>query len=493
MRVKFDYDLIVIGGGAAGLTSAGIGASFGAKTIMIEADRLGGDCTWTGCIPSKSLLKAAKLVHESKKLHDFGVETDYSKLDFQKVMKQVHHIREEVYHDADRPEIFEAMGIDVVFGRASFKDNRRVEIILNDGGSKTISGKKIIIAGGSKTKIYPIEGLEGSGYLTNETLFELKEQPTKLAILGGGPIGIEMAQAFNRLGTQVHVIEASKTIMPRDHEGLTVILKETLEKEGVTFHTNSKLVKVEGKTGNLKLHVQQNSKNEILEATHLLVATGRQPNTKALGLDKTSIAYTENGITVNKKCQTSVSHIYAAGDITGLPAFTHYAEHTAKIAATNALLKFPQKIDLKHLPWVTFTDPELAHVGATVAELKEKGVNFKTYRFPYTKVDRAAADSNTTGWIYVYAKPFSGKILGADVLGVSAGEVISEYALAMKNGLSLKKIADTIHPYPTYGLGARRAADQWYIQSQKPWMIKLIQKVFGYRGKIQEIDENTII
>ena len=491
--MSYDYDLIVIGGGAAGLTSAGIGASFGAKTIMIEAHRLGGDCTWTGCIPSKSLLKVSKMLHQSKKLDAFGVKANLNEFNFKAVINHVHHIREEVYYDADRPEIFENMGIEVVFGKARFKDNRTIEIDLNDGGQKKITGKKIIIAGGSKAKVFSIEGLEETGYLTNETLFELQEQPKHLAILGGGPIGIEMAQAFNRLGTKVSVIEVNETIMPRDHAELTSILMDRLRDEGIEIHTSSKLVKTEGKTGALTLHLETKDGIKKVETTHLLVATGRQPNTDALGLDNTSIAYTDKGITVNKACRTSVSHIYAAGDITGFPAFTHYAEHTAKIATTNALLKFPQKIDLKHLPWVTFTDPELAHVGATETELKEKGTKYKAYRFPYTKIDRAAAEAETTGWIRIYAKPFSGKILGADVLGVSAGEVISEYAIAMRNGLSLRQIADTIHPYPTSGLGARRAADQWYIQSQKPWMIKLIQKVFGYRGSVQKIDEDTII
>jgi len=491
--VKFNYDLIVIGGGSAGLTSAGIGASFGAKTAMIEGHRLGGDCTWTGCVPSKAILHVAKLINDSRKAGEFTFEKDVSKVNFKKVIEYIHRTREEIYHDADRPEIYEDMGIDVIQGYGSFRDSHTIEIKKNDGSSSIITGKKIIIAAGSKARVFPIDGLDSIEYLTNETLFELKNQPKHLAILGGGPIGVEMAQAFNRLGTKVTVIEMAPRIMPRDSEYLTTILQSKLEEEGVHVLTDSKLVKVLKNKKEINLEIDKKGEFQTLSATHLLVATGRAPNVDKLGLENAGIAYTKAGITVNDNCRTNKGHIYAVGDITGRYAFTHMAEHMAKIASTNALLKFPQKMDLKHIPWATFTEPELAHVGASEVELTKKGISYQVYRFPYTKVDRALTEDAPTGWIRIYAKPFSGKILGADVLGVSAGEIISEYALAMKNGLSLKKIADTIHPYPTYGLAARRGADQWYVQQQRPWITKLIQKIFGYRGQVNEFDPEKIL
>jgi pyruvate/2-oxoglutarate dehydrogenase complex dihydrolipoamide dehydrogenase (E3) component len=432
-------------------------------------------------------------MHNSKTASDFTTGSKMGELDFSKVRDYIHRIREEIYHDADRPEIFENMGIDVLQGWASFLDNHTIELKKDDGSIQKISGRKFIIASGSKARIFPIDGLKTVPYLTNESLFEIEELPKHLAILGGGPIGVEMAQAFNRLGSQVTLIERAERIMPRDSKPLAEILQQKLQVEGIRVLCNSDLVKVSGKSGEIKLTVQQSKESKVVEASHVLVATGRAPNVKGLGLENTNVAFNESGIQVNDNCQTTVSNIFAAGDVTGRYAFTHMAEHMAKIAATNALLKFPQKMDLKNIPWTTFTDPELAHVGATEGELVDKGISYKVYRFPYTKVDRALTEDASEGWIRIYAKPFSGKILGADVLGVSAGEIISEYALAMKNGISLKKIADTIHPYPTYGLAARRAADQWYIQQQRPWITRLIQKIFGYRGDVQEFDPERIL
>jgi pyruvate/2-oxoglutarate dehydrogenase complex dihydrolipoamide dehydrogenase (E3) component len=491
--MNYDYDLIVIGGGAAGLTSAGIGASLGAKTAMIEAHRLGGDCTWTGCIPSKALLHIAKIIHNAKKTEQFINGSSIGNLDFSKVRAEVHRIREEVYHDADRPEIFTDMGIDVIEGFASFLTPKQLEVTKEDGSVLMLSSKKFIIATGSKARVFPIEGLDTINFLTNESLFELDVLPENLGILGGGPIGMEMAQAFRRLGAKVSVIEMADHIMPRDHPELTDILKDLITSEGVNIYTNTKLIKASKINNNILLTLESNDEVREIKVSHLLVATGRKPNIEKLNLDKAGVKFTANGIDVNDACRTNVKHIYAAGDVTGRYAFTHMAEHMAKVASTNALLRLHQKMDLKHIPWVTFTDPELAHVGMMESDLKKQGQSYKLYRFPYKKVDRALAENAPDGWIRVYAKPLSGKILGADVIGVSAGEIISEYALAMKNGLSLKQIADTIHPYPTYGLAARRGADQWYVQNQRPWITKIIKKIFGYTGAVQEYNPDKIL
>ncbi len=464
-----EYDLIVIGGGAAGLTSSGIGASLGAKTIMIEAHRLGGDCTWTGCIPSKALL------HLSQQKEGVDLRVD--------PFEKMRQIREEVYHDADRPEIFERMGVEVAFGKASFIDKHTVRIV-SDSGERVITGKKVIIATGGRAAVPQITGLESLPVLTNETLFELTETPQHLVIIGAGPIGIEMAQAFRNLGAEVSVIDMATRIMPRDHEALTSQLQAHLEGQGIKFYLGVGIVRVDQRVGPSSGPCVRLMDGTEICGSHLLIATGRRPNIESLNLDAAGVAHTPKGIGIDASCRTNVRHIFAIGDVTGVFAFTHMSEHTAKVAALTALLKVPMKTTPGLTPWVTFTSPELAHVGATEAELKQKGVDYVTYRFPYSKIDRAVAEEATLGDIRIYAKRSSGKIYGADILGERAGDLIGIYALAMKNGLTLRNIADTIFPYPTYGLGARRAADQWYIQAQSPALIAWVQRLFGYRGPL---------
>lgn len=491
--MKFEYDLVVIGGGAAGLTAAGMGANFGAKTMMVEADRLGGDCTWHGCVPSKSLLHAAKLAQATREAEQFGLQVD-GKMDFQSIMEHVRQTRQEVYEDADNPEIFRDMGVEVVFGRASFEDNHAITI-ESESGTRKVSSRYFVIATGSRAVVPPIEGLQQVPYLTNETLFELDEQPGSLAVIGGGPIGIEMAQAFQRLGTQVTVLDMQPRILSNDDAELAGMLLERLKKEGIRFEFSSRISRVgKSASGAIEIHGEQDGEAQQWTADALLVATGRRPNFEALEPENAGLSYGRQGITVDDRCRTNVKHIYAAGDVTGRYQFTHMSEHMAKVSVTNALLKLPMKMDTDHVTWSTFTDPELAHVGATEEQLQNRGVSYKEYRFPYSKIDRAITDGDTDGLIKIFAKKMTGTILGATIYGKQAGDMISEYALAMSNGVSLRDIADTIHPYPTYGLGVRRAADQWYVQNQSEWMIKLIQKLFGYRGSIPDLsDEDRII
>ncbi len=470
-----EYDLIVIGGGAAGLTSSGIGASLGAKTIMIEAHRLGGDCTWTGCIPSKALL------HLSSRA-DTRVGRDRADT-LVGPFERMRAIRDEVYHDADRPEIFERMGVEVAFGKASFIDKHTVKI-ASEEGERIITGKKIILATGGRAAVPPIPGLDSMTYLTNETLFELTETPKHLVIIGAGPIGIEMAQAFRNLGAEVSVIDMSTRIMPRDNEALTAQLLAHLEGQGIRFYLGAGIEWAETRVGPSNGPLIRLKDGTEISGSHLLIATGRRPNIESLNLDAAGVTTTNKGITIDASCRTNIKHIFAIGDVTGVFAFTHMSEHTAKVATLTALLKFPMKTTPGLTPWVTYTSPELAHVGATESELKQKGVDYFTYRFPYSKIDRAITEEATLGEIRIYAKKSNGKIYGADILGERAGEMIGYYAMAMKNGLSMRNIADTIFPYPTYGLGARRAADQWYIQAQSPALIAWVQRLFGYRGPL---------
>lgn len=486
----YDFDMIVIGGGAAGLTASGIAANFGAKTMMIEADRLGGDCTWTGCIPSKTLLKAGKVAQQIKEAGKYGLLDGQPNIDFKNVMKHVGEVRNEVYHDADRPEIFEDMGIEVVHGSASFTDAHTIKIKLKKGGIRTVSSKKFIIATGAKPFVPSISGIEEVDYLTNESLFEIEELPKELLIIGGGPIGTEMSQAFVNLGSKVTVIDMAPQILVNDDSELVGILRTELEKQGVIYELNASVQKVQQQGDRVRVHVETDGKKKILEGDALLMATGRRANIASLNLESAGVKTEKGNITVNESCRTNQKHIYAAGDVTGRYQFTHMSEHMAKIAATKALLKvIPMKIEKDLVPWVTYTSPELAHVGKTEEQLRNEGAKFEVYRFPYSKIDRAVSEGEEIGLVKIFAKKLSGKILGATVVGAHAGEFISEYAVAMKNGVSMRGIADTIHPYPSWGLGARRAADQWYIKNQSEWSVKLIKTIFGYRGEVPDYSD----
>lgn len=486
---KYNYDALVIGGGAAGLTTSGIAANFGAKTMMIEMNRLGGDCTWTGCVPSKTLLKAATVMHNSYQAESYGLAPGKIDIKPEKVMAHVDKIRKKVYEDADDPGIFENMGIKVVNGRAAFIDEHTLQIIDNQGIKSEVSGKYIFICTGSTAQVPPIKGVDSVDYLTNESLFEIDDLPDKLIIIGSGPIGTEMAQAFVRFGSEVHVVDMAPGILSNDDPELTSILKRTLEKEGVNYHLNTGVKEIKKSGNGVDITIEKEGKESVLKADRLLLATGRKANIDLLELDAADLSYDNSGVTVNEKCRTNKRHIYAVGDVTGRYQFTHMSEHMAKVATSNALLKIPMKIDKKHVPWVTFTEPQLGHVGATEKQLREASKKFEVYRFPYSKIDRAITDGQITGLIKVYAKKWSGKILGASVVGAHAGEMISQYALAMRNGVSLREFADTIYPYPTYGLGARRAADQWYIRNQSETMVKWIKRIFGYRGDIPDYSD----
>ncbi|MEX0769687.1 MAG: FAD-dependent oxidoreductase [Balneolaceae bacterium] len=476
--MKKAFDLVVIGGGAAGLTAAGVGVSFGAKTMLVEKHKLGGDCTWYGCVPSKVLLNQAKRASVS------GQPVEY-----QTVKNKLDSIRREIYEDADHPDIFRKMGIVVEEGEAKFLDKHTIQIHKSNGNTQEVSSRYFIIATGSRAFVPPVKGIEETPYLTNQTLFDLEQQPESMIIVGAGPIGTEMAQAFQRLGTEVTVVDMLDRILSNDEPELTAILQQKLMEEGVTYKLQAGVQSVEGNEHLVTVTIERNGKREQIEAEKLLMATGRRASFETLDLKAAGVESGKTGITVNDKCRTSQRNIYAIGDVTGLYQFTHMSEHMAKVAASNALLKVPMKIDHAHVPWCTYTDPEMAHVGATQRQLEENGTSYEVYKFPYDMIDRAITDEETTGWIWVYAKKWSGKILGADVLGAHAGEMIGQYALAMKNGVSLKNMADTIYPYPSYGLGARRAADQWYVKNQSRTLVKWIKRLFGHRGPLPDLSD----
>ena len=496
-----EFDVVVIGGGAAGLTAAGIVASLGAKTLLVEGDKLGGDCTWTGCIPSKTLLKAAKVAHEQRHASRYGLADADPPIDSRALMAHVRDVRRGVYEHADAPPIFEAMGIEVRAGRARFVDPHTIAISGPAGASgagasgveEKVRARFFIVATGGRPKPVNIAGIEGVSYLTSASIFELEELPKRLIVLGGGPIGCEIAQALSRLGAETTLVQRGGHLLPKDDPELSGMLLRQLEAEGVDVVVEAEAKRVAKDGDTIRMTLAAKGAERTIVADALFVAIGRQPNVEGLDLDKAGVSFEDKGIVVDDRCRTSARHVFACGDVTGRYQLTHMSEHMAKVAATNIMLKLPSKIDTRHVPWCTFTDPELAHVGTSEADLKTSGVAFDVYQFPYDKIDRAVTDGNAMGVLKVFATRGSGKILGATILGESAGDLICELAVAMRNGVTLRRLADTIHPYPTLGLGVRRLADQWYVAKRSRRFVRVLQFLFGFRGPTREFTRGEIV
>jgi pyruvate/2-oxoglutarate dehydrogenase complex dihydrolipoamide dehydrogenase (E3) component len=475
--MTYEYDMLVVGGGAAGLTAAGMSALLGAKTALIEQHRLGGDCTWVGCVPSKTLLRAAKAAHAMRTADRFGLAPVEPQIVFSQVMEHVRQTRQHIYEDADAPPNLEKLGVEVIVGSARFTDPHTVEVQNTTGNSHRLSSRFFVIATGSRPKI-PAFSVP---VLTNETFFELESQPKRLLIIGGGPLGVEMAQAFQRLGSEVTVVAPGDRILPRDDAAQARELQECLAREGVYFILRQRVIALE-KTGSDLVAGLQDGRTLVCDAA--LAAIGREPAIKTLQLEKAGVRFGNKGIEVDVHCRTSQPHIYATGDVTGRYQFTHMGEHMSKIAVTNAILRWPKTLDEKHVVWSTFTDPELAHLGEPQADLQRRHARYSTYRFPFEKLDRAITETETTGEVKVFTDA-AGRILGASILGARAGEMITEYALAMRNGLRLSQIAHTIHPYPTYMLGNRRAADRFVARQLDSRLLPLLRKILGYRGLLR--------
>jgi len=494
--MSMDFDLVVIGGGAAGLTAAGISASLGGKTALVEENRLGGDCTWTGCVPSKALLKTAAIASAIRAASRYGLKSSEPQFDFSSVMDKVHELQTAIYDEADAPPLYRKMGVTVIEGKAQFISPNQVEVLGPGGGRRQVASRFFVIASGGRPLVPPINGLAETPYLTSETIFTISKLPERMIILGGGPVGIEMAQAFRRLGSEIVVLDEQSHILPRDDAELTGILREHLACEGIRFLLGSSVVRAKYDGASIRVTFKSNSSPalETVEGDALLVAAGRRPNLDELSLDAAGVQASDAGIAVDRHCRTSAENIFACGDATGLYQFTHMSEHMAKVAVSNALLHLRMSVDTANVPWCTFTDPELAHVGAFETELENRKQRYAAYRFPFSKIDRAVIDRETTGLVKVLARKFDGRIYGASVLGVHAGDMIGEFALAMRNKVSLRKMADTIHPYPTYALGNRRAADQWYVRKQSRMFVRLLKLVFRYHGQLPDTsDPNRIV
>jgi pyruvate/2-oxoglutarate dehydrogenase complex dihydrolipoamide dehydrogenase (E3) component len=468
------YNLVVIGAGPAGLVTAAGAAGLGAKVALIERHLMGGDCLNVGCVPSKALLKSSRATHEVMQAKDYGINAEPPKPDFPAVMQRLRRIRASIAHH-DSAQRFTDLGIDVFIGQGTFSSNNTIEV-----ENRKLSFKKAVIATGARASIPAIEGLDKSGYLTNETIFELTELPKHLVILGAGPIGCELAQAFKRLGSEVTMIVRSR-LSSREEPEASDLLTETLQSDGIDIKTNAQLTKVDANDNTTKLTIIQDGKESTLECDKLLVAIGRTPNADSLNLEVGNIQYDKKqGVKVNDRLQTTNPNVYAAGDICMKHKFTHAADAGARIAIQNTLFMGRKKISSLIIPRCTYTDPEIASVGITEKEATDSSLKYDVYKVNIDEIDRAQTDSETVGFIKVITARKSDKILGATIVSSHAGEMISEITTAMTSNIGLGTLANVIHPYPTQAEVIKRAADAYNRTRLSPAVKTLFTKFLAW-------------
>jgi pyruvate/2-oxoglutarate dehydrogenase complex dihydrolipoamide dehydrogenase (E3) component len=478
---SYDRNLVVIGAGAAGLVSAYIAAAVKAKVTLIEGHKMGGDCLNYGCVPSKALIKSAKLMHQMRHGATYGIAGAQAQMSFADVMERVQRVVKEV-EPHDSVERYNGLGVDVVIGRAMVLDPWHVQVTKPDGSMQTLSTRAIVLATGAEPFVPPLPGIADVGVLTSDTLWSLREQPKRLVVLGGGPIGCELAQAFARLGSQVTQIEMLDRIMVREDADVSAYAKQALEKDGVTVLTGHKALRCE-RSGEVKaIVVEAGGVQKRIEFDALICAVGRVARLKGYGLEELGIP-AQRTIETNEYLQTIYPNIYACGDVAGPYQFTHTASHQAWYAAVNALFGFAKKFkaDYSVIPWATFIDPEVARVGLNEQEAKEKGVAYEATRYGIDDLDRAIADSAAHGWIKVLTVPGKDKILGVTIVGEHAGDLLAEYVLAMKHGLGLNKILGTIHTYPTLAESNKYVAGEWKRAHQPVKLLRWVERLHAWR------------
>lgn len=479
---RFDRNLIVIGAGAAGLVSSYIAAMAQAKVTLVEAHQMGGDCLNTGCIPSKALLKSAKIAQAARDSARFGVTTGPVSIDFPAVMRRIREVIDTI-EPHDSVERFTGLGVECLAGYARFIDPWTVDIALNDGGTQRLTAKSFVIATGAAPIIPSIPGIEDSGYLTSETLWDAmsarRQVPGRLVILGGGPIGCELAQAFQRLGSQVTLVEMADRLMLKEDAEAAVIVGAALSQEGVDVRAGHKAVRFEaGK----RLMIAGPDGEIELAYDDVLVATGRRARLTGFGLEELGLV--EKGrIAVNDRLATAFPHIYVAGDVAGNQQLTHGASHEAWFATVNALARpFKSfKADYRVLPRVTYTEPEVASVGLTEAEANAGGVAYELTRYELDDFDRAIADGETSGFVKILTSPGKDSILGATIVGAHAGEIIAELVFAMRHKMPLGKVLSVIHSYPTWSEANKFAAGQYRLARKPERLQRFARRWFDWQ------------
>ncbi len=465
------YDLVVIGGGTAGLVSAMSAAGLGARVALIEKHRLGGDCLNVGCVPSKALLRSARAVVDARRAADFGIALPgQPTVDFSAIMRRLRAVRSGMAKH-DSAERFRRAGVDVYFGSGRFTDERTVAV-----AGAILPFKRAVIATGTRPAVPPIPGLDEVPFLTNETLFELEQLPASLAVIGAGPIGCEMSQAFARFGTHVTLIEAAGHVLPREESDAAALVEEALRRDRIELHLGSMVSRVARDGSDVVLHIEREGQIDRVSAEAVLVSTGRRPNVTGIGLEAAGVLYdARSGVQVDERLRTHNRRIYAAGDVCSRYQFTHAADFLARTAVRNALFAGRAKASSLVVPWCTYTDPEVAHVGLDEATAEREGIGVDTFVQQLGDTDRAVIDGETEGFVKVHVKRGTDRLLGATIVARHAGELISELTLAINNGIRLRQIGNTIHPYPTQADAIRKLGDQFQRTRLSPGISALLR------------------
>ncbi len=464
------YSMVAVGGGTAGLIVSIIVASLGGKVALVERGFMGGDCLVSGCVPSKALLRSAHVAHEMNHAEQWGLSSKpVATEDFSAIMQRLRHIRADIsIHDSAKR--YTDLGVDVFRGQGVFTGSHSLEV-----AGKTLHFRKAAICTGASARHPQVPGLADVGFMTNENVFNLTELPKKLLVLGGGPIACELAQAFSRLGSKVTMVVRS-TFLSREDAKASAVLAEAFAAEGIEVFLHSKMLRADkGAQGNKILIIEQQGQEKRLEADAILVGAGRVPQVQGLGLEKAGVEFTEKGIIVDDFLRTSHADIYAAGDCCLPFAFTHTADAAAQIVVQNALFKGRKRLSSLVVPWCTYTDPEIAHVGMSEKEAQQKGVAVDCYSMDMKDMDRAITDGQTRGFVKIMVKKGSGKILGATIVSSHAGEMISEITTAMVGGMGLGALADVIHPYPTQAMAIKRVAGLYKKSKLTPLAAKILR------------------
>ncbi|AQU83543.1 MULTISPECIES: FAD-dependent oxidoreductase [unclassified Halomonas] len=474
----FDYDIVVIGGGSAGLVTSYIASAVKAKVALVEKHKMGGDCLNTGCVPSKALIRAARAAHEIRTAKRFGVSASEPEIDFSKVMGHVHQAIGDI-EPHDSVERYTKLGVDVYQDHATLTSPWEVKV-----GEKVLTARHIVLATGARPRVPPLPGIEHAPILTSENLWSLTELPKRLVVLGGGAIGCELSQSFARLGSQVTLIEGTPQLLGREDSEVGEYLERTLTQEGITVMTSAKALEVYQHDRQHQLVVEHNGERTLFEFDYLLVSAGRQANVEGLGLEALGITTTQGGtLALNERLQTRLPNIWACGDLAGPFQLTHAAAHQAWHAAVNALFGELKSfaVDYRFMPAVIYVQPEVARVGLNEKEATAKGVAFEVTRYAMSESDRAIAEGATEGFIKVLTVPGKDKILGATIVAENAGEWLGEFTIAMKHGLGLNKLLGTIHPYPTLGEAAKATAGVWKNAHKPERVLALLKRYFNWR------------
>ena len=497
-----EYDLTIIGGGSAGLVLAVAGAKLGVKTALVEKHRLGGDCLWTGCVPSKAILKSAKIAHYVKEAEKYGVLVRDTQVDFARVMAYVRSTQQTIEEEHDNPERFREMGVNVIFGEGHFESPTTfVAQDTENDQTLTLKSKKFVVTTGSRPTAPHISGIDLVDYLDSENVWELDHLPERLMVIGAGPIGVELGQAFHRLGAKVTIVQRSDRILTKEDPEVSEKMLSYFQEDGVEILLNTNPVQIDriknpfseetelnpdiavwgpqntatSEEYRVRLKAADTGDEREIVVDRILIAAGRKPNIEGLELDKIGVKVGKGGIEVNNKLQTTVKNIYAAGDVIGHYLFTHVAAFQATQIVRNIFFPGSSAIDYSVVPWTTFCDPEVARCGLTEAEAREKHGAVDVFRVDLHDVDRAVAEGETKGFIKVVATRWRGKLLGVHLVGPNAGEVIHEFVLAMNAGIPLRKLAGIIHVYPTFSSIVWRVAGKWLTEGT---LIQTIRGIF---------------